>query len=96
MKSIHLPILPVTLLSAFFCLPATAADRDSSPLNLNARDRVKDASAAFQTRESVIRWAPQKTVIVVCDMWDKHWCKGATARVAEMAPRMNAVQRRVR
>jgi nicotinamidase-related amidase len=22
-------------------------------------------------------------------MWDKHWCKGATARVAEMAPRMN-------
>jgi nicotinamidase-related amidase len=22
-------------------------------------------------------------------MWDQHWCKGATARVAEMAPRMN-------
>jgi nicotinamidase-related amidase len=24
-------------------------------------------------------------------MWDKHWCKGASARVAEMAPRMNEV-----
>jgi nicotinamidase-related amidase len=24
-------------------------------------------------------------------MWDRHWCKGATARVAEMAPRMNKV-----
>jgi nicotinamidase-related amidase len=24
-------------------------------------------------------------------MWDKHWCQGATARVAEMAPRMNHV-----
>jgi nicotinamidase-related amidase/type 1 glutamine amidotransferase len=22
-------------------------------------------------------------------MWDQHWCRGATARVAEMAPRMN-------
>src|SRR5689334_10159076 len=24
-------------------------------------------------------------------MWNQHWCQGATARVAEMAPRMNEV-----
>lgn len=32
---------------------------------------------------------PRRTAVVICDMWDKHWCAGATRRVAEMAPRMN-------
>src|SRR5262249_41503318 len=32
-----------------------------------------------------------KTAIVICDMWDRHWCAGASRRVAEMAPRMNEV-----
>ena len=30
-----------------------------------------------------------KTALIICDMWDNHWCKGAAARVVEMAPRMN-------
>ena len=34
-------------------------------------------------------WNPVETAIIVCDMWDKHWCDDATARVAEMAPAMN-------
>jgi nicotinamidase-related amidase len=29
-------------------------------------------------------------------MWDQHWCKSATTRVAEMAPRMNEVIARLR
>ena len=37
------------------------------------------------------RWEPTRTAAVICDMWDRHWCKSATARVAEMAPRMNEV-----
>ena len=28
---------------------------------------------------------------MICDMWAQHWCKGATRRVAEMAPRVNLV-----
>ncbi len=38
-----------------------------------------------------IRWEPSRTAAVICDMWNRHWCKSATARVAEMAPRMNEV-----
>ena len=30
-----------------------------------------------------------KTAVVVVDMWDRHWCKTYTARVANMVPRMN-------
>ena len=43
-------------------------------------------------RENDIQnWNPNETAIIICDMWDKHWCKGATERVAEMAPFVNNV-----
>ena len=29
--------------------------------------------------------------ILICDMWDTHWSRGAAERVNQMAPRMNAV-----
>src|SRR5262245_13621602 len=28
---------------------------------------------------------PAKTAVVVCDMWDDHWCKSAAARCGELA-----------
>ena len=34
-------------------------------------------------------WLPARTAAVICDMWDAHWCAGASRRVAEMAPRLN-------
>ena len=35
---------------------------------------------------------PGKDVaLILCDMWDKHWCRGAVERINAMAPRMNAV-----
>ena len=34
-------------------------------------------------------WRPAETAVIICDMWDKHWCKGATRRVGEMAPAIN-------
>jgi nicotinamidase-related amidase len=37
-----------------------------------------------------MRLAPEKTAVIVCDMWDRHWCGGASERVAKMAPRVNA------
>src|SRR6476619_5782524 len=41
--------------------------------------------------QKVVQLDSKKTAIVICDMWNQHWCKGATERVAEMAPRMNQV-----
>jgi nicotinamidase-related amidase len=38
-------------------------------------------------RERVV--PAEQTAIIVCDMWDTHWCRGAAERVDEMAPRMN-------
>ncbi|MDR1860498.1 MAG: isochorismatase family protein [Bacteroidales bacterium] len=54
----------------------------------------KDIESVVDTRittQRVERWAPAQTAIIICDMWDKHWCPDATARVAEIAPAMNTV-----
>ena len=32
---------------------------------------------------------PRHSAIVICDMWDRHWSRGATERVGRMAPIMN-------
>lgn len=73
-------------------LPAALADPPSA-IKLDARVEVETEpdSNQFKTSEKRLDWDPRKTAIVICDMWDRHWCRGATARVAEMAPRMNEV-----
>ena len=37
-----------------------------------------------------------RTAIVICDMWDKHWCSGASHRVDALAARMNPVMEKAR
>jgi nicotinamidase-related amidase/type 1 glutamine amidotransferase len=64
-----------------------------TPLSLHIRRRVetKAGSTRFHAVTEEVAWDPAKTAIVVCDMWNEHWCRGATRRVAEMAHRMNEV-----
>jgi nicotinamidase-related amidase len=59
-------------------------------LHVRAQTKTTDAAGrpAFTTAERDVAWDPQKTAVVICDMWDDHWCKGAAARVVEMAPAM--------
>ena len=44
----------------------------------------------------MVVWRATETAIIVCDMWDKHWSRGATARVAAIAPKMNEVLKAAR
>ena len=34
-------------------------------------------------------WEASKTTLVICDVWQRHSCRGANERVAPMLPRMN-------
>ncbi len=72
---------------------AIAADSGakSLPLNLRFRKETASGSGRWHTLTAPAEWNPKKTAIVICDMWDKHWCKMATERVGQMAPRMNAL-----
>jgi len=85
--------LPILL--AAFLLPLTL---EAETLTLPARSRVETSpgSGDWKVVEQELHWDATKTAIVVCDMWDKHWCPSATVRVAEMAPRMNEVLKAAR
>jgi type 1 glutamine amidotransferase/nicotinamidase-related amidase len=70
-----------------FCGCATG----EGELVVNTRTRMKasEDSDRFAVVNSEQEWKASQTAVIVCDMWDQHWCKGATSRVAELAPRIN-------
>jgi type 1 glutamine amidotransferase/nicotinamidase-related amidase len=75
---------------------SSAAVSDALRLKTRTREKVPAKSEEWQVVERTADWDPHKTAVIICDMWDQHWCKGATARVAEMAPRMNMVVKEAR
>lgn len=87
------PNRPTLLLLAVLCLTGLSLGAESETFVLHARHRAPGEGPAHlaPVHEEVRRWEARRTAVVVCDMWDRHWCRGATARVAEMAPRMNAL-----
>src|SRR5262249_42799120 len=67
-------------------------------LQLPTRSRVHSTANSndWQIVNKTAQWDPHHTAVVICDMWDNHWCVGAAHRVAEMAPRMNEVVKAAR
>jgi hypothetical protein len=63
-------------------------------LNLTMRSRSKEAPE--KTVEKKIEWEASKTALIICDMWDDHWCKSAARRVGEMAGPMNEMVKKAR
>ena len=67
------------------------ANKDKLILTARSRGQMPEGSGKFKVVNSQLEWSPSQTAIIICDMWDQHWCKGATRRVAELAPYMNEV-----
>ncbi len=82
---------PILLSLAAACLAAASADAAGLKLNLRRQVETAPGSGQYETVEKAAEWDPRKTAIIICDMWNQHWCQGASARVAEMAPTMNQV-----
>lgn len=85
--------LALSFFALLLAFPAFAADPPAAdgPMTLRARQRVETekGSGKWHIVGHKLQWKPQETAIVICDMWDQHWCQGATRRVADMAPAMN-------
>jgi nicotinamidase-related amidase/type 1 glutamine amidotransferase len=93
--------LLVTLGLPMIGIPRTdtlRADASSSQLSLTLRFRKETgpASGRWHALHQPVQWDAKKTAVVICDMWDKHWCQKSTERVGEMAPRMNDVVKAAR
>ncbi|MDR3701753.1 MAG: isochorismatase family protein [Candidatus Sulfopaludibacter sp.] len=83
------------LLVAFGPPGAVAAD-----LTVNLRSRLEAFKGTGEWREVHLQQSltAGKTAVLICDMWDKHWCTGATGRVnglvAKMAPFVESARKR--
>ncbi|MHC4807235.1 MAG: isochorismatase family protein [Planctomycetota bacterium] len=79
-------LMSVILLSNF-----TAASQDTLILTARSRAETPEAGGELMVLYNRLEPEPSQTAIIICDMWHRHWCRGATRRVAELAPRMNEV-----
>jgi len=64
-------------------------------LRLALRTRVQPFKSVDEWHEVVVHQdlPVAETALLLCDVWNKHWCKGANQRLAPMLPRMNQVVR---
>src|SRR5436190_8052031 len=89
--------MPAVVLGAVASLPLISPAADEATLNLTLRSRASaPGKEPVAPTERKAAWDPKKTAIIVCDMWDQHWCKSAQARVGELAGPMNEMLKRAR
>ena len=86
------------LILACITLSMTTQIANAEELKFTARSRVimPQKPDSFTTQEKPISWNPNKTAIIVCDVWDYHHCLNAVRRLEEFAPRMNDLVKHLR
>ena len=86
------------LILALAVTPGTGSQQSRTtdgPLTLHARVREavvpsgKPGAGPLPPPKRSFAGSPAQTAIIICDMWNQHWCQGATRRVGELAPAMN-------
>lgn len=77
---------------------APQANRPKVPglLRLKIREQKETAPGKFTSSERSLDWKASQTAIIICDMWDDHYCKLAAQRVGVMAPVMNRIVSKAR
>ena len=72
-----------------------AFGQDTLTVTLRSR-AAKPGDPPVAPSETKATWDPKKIAIIVCDMWDDHWCRSAAARVNELAGPMNEMLKAAR
>jgi hypothetical protein len=63
----------------------TSALSAAEALKLTLRSQPKQPDGTFAPLGKPVQWDAKKTALIVCDMWDDHWCKSTARRVTEIA-----------
>jgi nicotinamidase-related amidase len=77
------------------CLKSKGADAQFT-LTLRTRKEVFRGSDEWQPVSFQRTFRSRECALVLCDMWDRHWCRGATQRVSVLARRAAPVIARLR
>lgn len=72
---------------------APATEPPEQTLNLTLRTRIEPFKGSGEWRDATVPAAltPRKTAVVICDVWDRHWCKSATRRCDALARKIAPV-----
>ncbi len=90
--STRMPFLAILIAGQLLCGHAGAQAKDATlQVHLRTRVALPDDPGGLRVMCRTAQWNPGETAIIVCDMWDHHWCQGASRRVVELAPVMNRV-----
>lgn len=65
-------------------------------LTLTSQIETAPGTGRFHRLEQPATWQPSRTAVVICDMWDSHHSVNAVRRVAEIAPRIDALAKQLR
>ncbi|MDR1170204.1 MAG: isochorismatase family protein, partial [Prevotellaceae bacterium] len=59
------------------------------PLRISMQERIpsnwEGDGEALMAVSRIETWKPSETALIICDMWDKHWCDISNARFGELA-----------
>jgi nicotinamidase-related amidase len=75
----------------FVCVAACSAEDSGRHLALRSRVELFRLSDQWSEVRIDYRFDPAKSALIVCDMWDKHWCSGANVRVAALVKKLEPV-----
>lgn len=86
----------IALMALLVCAAGQAFAQTGEAVPMMRVSLQKRIPSTYGTTGTVImndiqQWKPGETAIIICDMWNQHWCKGATQKVTEMAPAINRV-----
>jgi nicotinamidase-related amidase len=82
--------LAVTFFAGVEAPAGPVAERDRSYLRLELRSRIQPFKGSADWEEITLsrEFATHETAILICDMWDKHWCVNASKRCDVLARKM--------
>ena len=66
------------------------------PLRQRRLIESKSGYRVWRRKTVGVEWPADKTALVLCDVWDRHTCRGAEERLEKLLPRMNEVVRALR
>lgn len=69
----------------------SAASANDAPFKFTQRFREKSEDGSWKIVYKTVEYDPAKTAVIVCDVWDGHYCERAGKRVGELAPKINEV-----
>jgi nicotinamidase-related amidase len=77
-------------------LAAWSAEGNGCHLALRSRVELFRGTNQWSEVRVDYPFDPAKSALIVCDMWDRHWCSGANVRVAALVKKLDPVLKTAR